>query len=398
MLRFLDDTCNITDAPGVGTKYTTVNQFSQSGPITGRDNQGFAYWIFNATFGAQNHIITLNDIQEPWYWAADIAFYNPGTPTTVQGNAEIWQGANAMTGIICSMLIDTSGLLHFRLGTNTGGPAPIDLGVSSITFLASSFARGQAPIWYKLEVKVGGGQFEVHAEGNQIMHGSSGLLVDIDTFVWRSPNQGFAIQNHYILDSQPGLTGFLGATRIDSFVPNASIGADQWPPVGAANSVIAVSETGPSGNYPDGDTTYIHSTTVGALQQYVFPRPRCYGLILGVGLNLVCRPGGGTPQIGGYVRPTVALFQIGNNTNVIDTGSTIEPNYTPMFGYKAYQFLSEKNPANNQVWNDGAIGAAEWGIKANATGVRCTQFSLMKLVSLDPSKPFTCGGVGNYVW
>jgi hypothetical protein len=399
MLRFLDDACNVSNIGGCRCKYTQVTGLSQATSILGRDGQGFGYWMLNASFGAENHIITLNDLQEPWYWAADIAFFNDGTQTTIVYAAEIWQAANHHTGqIICSMLIDISGHLHFRLGTNTGGPAPIDLAVSSNQFPVSSSALGQQPIWGKLEVQIGAGAFLVHYEGNPIMHGSSGALTLIDTFVWRSPDQNWAIQNHYILDSQPGLTGFLGATRIDSFVPNVSVGGNPWSPVGAATNVLAVSEHGPTGIYPDGDTTYMVPNTVGALQQFGFLRPRCYGLILGLGLNFVCRPTGGGAQIGGYTRPAVTLFQMGSNATLIDSGSTFEPDYPPMFGYLGYQFLSEKDPSNNQAWNDGDIGAAEWGIKALSTGIHCTQFSLMKLVSLDPSKPYTCGGVGSYVW
>lgn len=398
MLRFLDDTCNVSDAGGVGTKYTQITEQSQAGPITGRDGQGFAYWMFNASFGALNHIITIADGQEPWYWAADIAFFNGGTETSIVFAAEIWQ-AGTTGAVVCSMLIALDGHLHFRLGTNTGGPAPIDLAISSNVFPVSSSALGQQPIWGKLEVKIGGGAFVVNYEGNQIMSGSNAMLTNLDTFVWRSPNQNWAIQNHYILDSQPGLTGFLGATRIDSFVPSGSIGADTWDPTGTPSSITAVSEAGPGGHYPDGDTTYIQPNTVGVLQQYVFPRPRCYGLILGLGLNFVCKPIGGGAQVGGFTRPQVTLFQMGANAPLIDSGSTVEPEYAPMFGYLGYQFLSEKNPSNDQPWNDGAIGAAEWGIKApTSTGVHCTQFSLMKLVSLDPTKAFTCGGVGSYVW
>ncbi len=398
MLRFLDDLCNVTDAPGVGTKYTQVNEFSQAGPIAGRDGQGFAYWMFNASFGALNHILTLNDGVQPWYWAADIAFFNGGTETTIQFNAEIWQ-AGLPGNIVCSMLIALDGHLHFRLGSDTGGPAPIDLATSSNVFPVSSSAIGQQPIWGKLEVEIGVGSFVVNYEGNQIMSGSNGLLTAVNTFTWRSPNQNWAIQNITILDSGAGLTGFLGATRIDTFVPNGSIGMDTWSPVGTGSSVTAVSEAGPGGHYPDGDTTYINPTAVGVLQQYTFPRPRCYGLILGLALNFVCAPTSGGPQIGAFVRPKVTLFQIGNAAGLIDSGSTIEPEYPPMFGYLGYQFISETNPDDAEPWNDGTIGAAQWGIKAlDSTQVHCTQISLMKLVSLDPTKKFSCGGIGNYAW
>ncbi len=399
MLRFLDDACNVTDGPGVACKYRQVTGFSQSGPVQGRDGQGMGYWLFNASFGPENHILTLNDNMEPWFWSADIAFYNSGTQTVITQANEIWQAGNFHTGIICSMFIRLDGHMTFRLGTDTGGPPPVDLAVSTNVFPVSSSALGQAPVWGKLEVQVGAGAFVVHYEGVKVMEGGHGALVNIDTFTFRSPSQNWAIQNYYILDSQPGLTGFLGATRIDSVLVNGKTGGDTWEPQGTASSVTAVQEHGPTGNYPDGDTTYIDPLAVGALQQYTLARPRCYGLILGIGLNLVCRPVGGTPQVGGYTRPQVTLFPLGAAQIVTDPGSTLVPNYAPMFGYRTYQFLSEKNPQNNQVWDDGAIGAAEWGIKAeDSTGLHCTQIYLAKLVSLDPSKPFTCGGVGSYVW
>lgn len=399
MLRFLDDACNVSDADGVGCKYTRVTDFSQAGPVIGRDGQGFGYWMLNASFGALNHIISLTDILDPWFWAADICFYNSGTQTVITQANEIWQAGNFHTGIICSMFIRLDGHMTFRLGTDTGGPPPVDLAVSTNVFPVSSSALGQSPIWGKLEVQLGQGSFVVHYEGVEIMHGGHGALTNIDTFVWRSPSQNWAIQNHYILDSQPGLTGFLGATRIDSVLVTGKPGGDTWEPQGTGSTVTAVQEHGPTGNYPDGDTTYIDPLAVLALQQYTLARPNCYGLILGIGLNLVCRPVGGTPQVGGYTRPEVVLFPLGDRQIVTDSGATITPDYPPMFGYRTYQFLSETNPFNDEPWNDGAIGAAEWGIKAeSSTGIRCTQFYLSKLVSLDPSQPFTCGGVGNYVW
>lgn len=399
MLRFTHG-FDVEDEPGIGLRYTSLSGSAQTARIVGRDNTGFAYWMFNDLGGHFDHVLSLTGGLEPYWWAADIAWYNSGTETSIVFGSEFWQAGNAMAGIICSMKIRLDGHVTFRLGTDTGGPPPIDLAVSSNVFPVTSSALGFQPAWGKLEVQVGAGFFIVNYEGTQIMHGSASQLTGIDTFVWRIRQQNWAIDNHYILDSNPGLTGFqVGGCRIDTFVPNALFGGDQWTPNGNPSGVVCIAEHGPTGNFPDGDTTYVTPTVIRALQQYGFPRPDCYGLILGIGINACCKPIGVTPAIGAYVRPTVALFQIGNNKAVIDSGSTIEPGYIPMHGYRTYQFITEKNPSNLQSWNDGAVAAAEWGLRAEtSTGVNFTQFSLEKLVSLNPGIQFTCGGVGSYVW
>ena len=395
MIRLLDG-LDVCDRYGAGLKYNPVTPNAQAAPITGRDGQGAAFWMFNAGTGPGVYAVSFSNNMEPWIWSADVAWYNEGTGTVIQAAMEFWQAGTFHTGgVVCSMVIQLDGHVRFQLGT---GFSAVALAISSNVFPVSSAAQGQPPAWGKLEVKVGSGSFEVRYEGHVIMAGSNPSLTNIDTFVFQisTASQNWAIDNIYILDSAPGLASYLYPCRIDTLLMHSLYGGAIWSVTGSGSLVTAVSEAGPSGHYPDGDATYIQAPGPSSLQEYSTLRPTCYGLIYAVAINMCAAPG--LAVISAQVRPQVELFQIGNNITLNDSGSTLEPFYPPMFGYRTYQAIAELNPFNNVPWNDGAIANSGWGVRSESGTPKVTQYYLEKLVSLNNQIPFGCGGTGNYAW
>ena len=64
--------------------------------------------------------------------------------------------------------------------------------------------------------------------------------------------------------------------------------------------------------------------------------------------------------------------------------------------YAVFQALVFRNPATGDVWTDGAMESALWGLSHAAGVSRVTMLWIDKLQTLY-NVPFNCGQVGSYV-
>jgi len=391
VLRFLDG-FDLTDNPDL--KYSPVLPFVLQTSISGRDGKGLAFNPYSSG-GADDVWWKILDVKTRWNIGFDICWLNEFVSTTLAGTDFYWCAAGST--VVFSLAAATDGRLVARAGRQEDGAAVLATSVNPL-IQASSVALGQPNIWQLIEIQVGGGSFEVRWEGNPVLSGTSSLLTGIDrhAFVLKTSGLGggFAIDNYWICDDQPGLSGFQGRSRITSVAPIQSNGA-QWILAAGTSLVDAVTDT--HGNQPDGDVSYIIPHAIGSFQQYQLAKPPCYGLILGLALNLCAKPPGLGTKLSGRISRSSNVFSLAPAFDIVDSGSSLSSN-AQVHGYRTYQAISETNPQNGLVWNDGDLAAALWGPYAeNATGVRVTQVYLEKLVTLNVSRRFNCGQ-GLYVF
>ncbi|MEM3713464.1 MAG: hypothetical protein QXF82_00790 [Nitrososphaeria archaeon] len=142
---------------------------------------------------------------------------------------------------------------------------------------------------------------------------------------------------------------FHGDIRIETVLPNAAGNYAQWTPVGATANYACVNETP-----PNGDTTYISSSTVGAIDSFQKPAiPTNAGSIMGVIVNMCARKDDANiRQIAALTRQNLTDY-VGNTITIGDS-------------YIYYQQIWETNPATTTAWTISAVNGAEMGVKVIA--------------------------------
>ena len=220
------------------------------------------------------------------------------------------------------------------------------------------------------------------------------------TFFWNAGfgPPGIAPDNYFLFD---GLTN-PGPCHVDSILPFADSPATVWSPAVTSPDVITpnctpmVNDTAGrgTGGEPDGDYTYIFPSAVNNQLFQMFPT-RCYGLILGVAMNVCGRPNTGhSPQEFGYVVQLSQGLQPVGSGQLLNVGSfTGDPHLTD---YQTEQVIMPLSPATGTNWTDAEISNGAFGIAAVSgnLNLRVTAFNLEIIRSLTP-QPFNCGG-SNY--
>ena len=116
----------------------------------------------------------------------------------------------------------------------------------------------------------------------------------------------------------------------------------------------------------------------------LFAGSPCFGLVLGVALNVVATPVSSSVGMTMVANERSAFYVIGT-ASVVNTGTF--PNIGDLDGYATYQAVAQLN-GEGQNWNDLQISTAQWGIESAAVYV--TQMYLEKLTDLTGQK-FGCG-------
>jgi hypothetical protein len=162
----------------------------------------------------------------------------------------------------------------------------------------------------------------------------------------------FELQNtyddYYICDGQGSVNNdFLGDMRVEALVVSAVGTYQEWSVTGGGGShVTAVSEAS-----PDGDTSYVASSTLNQRETYNFPDLSSVPtLIAGVKLTGIVR------KDDAGIRGIKPMFRI-STTDYLGTEMGVGDSY----GYLASIF--ETNPATSAAWTGSDVNALEAGFK-----------------------------------
>jgi hypothetical protein len=227
---------------------------------------------------------------------------------------------------------------------------------SGSVLLATSSTTLDPDNWYYLELKAvigGSGSVELRLDKETVLTYSgntqSTAAAGMTGFVLRCPATGAWSfwDDFYLCDDQGDTSNdFLGDVHVYPVLPTGDVRAD-FTPLVAGPGFSMVNDAA-----PDDDTTYIASSTPGHVSSFHVPAPgsgnhQIFGVQLNVHarkdevggrqLSTVCKPLGGTDQIG---------------TAVVLTTSWIN-----------YMTVYPVNPATGEAWSPAEIAAAEWGAK-----------------------------------
>ncbi|MGC2150786.1 MAG: hypothetical protein WA618_01990 [Terriglobales bacterium] len=195
------------------------------------------------------------------------------------------------------------------------------------------------------------------------------------------PYFGLTFANIYFADGQGALpwNTRLGPIRITTLSPNADAGGN-WniSPNTILNRYQAVDDIYPTdGNgSPDGDNSYINPLATGTQQWFTVAGAPCYGLILGVMVNICFRGSSGSTTCDALLLQGTDQVTIGTDTV---TGL-----------YQTQQYFQGLSLATGMYFVDSELSGALWGAQTSSTGLMLTQLFLEKIVSLR-NTPFSCG-------
>lgn len=196
------------------------------------------------------------------------------------------------------------------------------------------------------------------------------------------PYFGLCYANVYFADGQGPLpwSSRLGPIRITTQSPNADAGG-VWniTPNTILNRYQAVADLFPSDSNgsPDFDNSYVNPLTLSNNNQwFTFGGAPCYGLVLGVMVNLVFRGASGSTTC------DALLLQ---QTNQLKIGTV-----TVNGPYQTKQLFQGLSLATGLYFTDAEIRGALWGVSTGSPGLMLTQMFLEKIVSLRNS-PYSCG-------
>jgi hypothetical protein len=212
-------------------------------------------------------------------------------------------------------------------------------------------------IEFKATIDPAAGAYEVRVNGVNVL---SAAGVDTESTPAGAGVTQFRFASHlgidnyfedvYALDSAGGApqNDFFGDSKVEYLQPDG-VGANQaWDLVGAATHWQAVDD----GDAPDGDTSYIHTATVGLTDTEAYaPTGLPTGTIFGVQVMLYARKtDSGLRSIAPIVRHAGADF----------AGTNVNPSFA---SYNYLMQLYETNPGTAAAWTIADVNAAEFGVR-----------------------------------
>lgn len=343
------------------------------------------------------------DPQASWFVGFDFERFNEFANTDTRGG-DFYLFSSAGGSILkMSFALDGSGRITVRTGDLCTHPNTV-LATSLNPFTLFQFGYLEMvmtfgttigyEIYYNdsLVPKVGGGNM---ADSNLSL-GTSALpdrLTHLRTQEPEGSFTGIAFDNYYICDAQDDGTVFtqrLGPVRVTTLSP-ISDATVQWTRNAGSSNFVAVDDIpNVAAAAPDGTITMLTPNAVGALALFNLTKSPCFGLDLGIAVNLVARPVSGSPTIKMVSRGPSGLVQLGIAT--VNNPGTIANQQASVAGFFTYQGFAPLNPATGQPWNDAQIDGLAWGAQCDpsVTTLQLTQVYLEKLTSLR-SSAFDCG-------
>lgn len=158
------------------------------------------------------------------------------------------------------------------------------------------------------------------------------------------------IDDLYVLDTAGGTpwNTFLGDSRVEYLRPDGAGATQAWDLIGAATHWQAVDD----GATPDGDTSYIHTATLGLTDTETYlPTGLPSGTIFGLQVNLYARKTDSGPRSIAPVLRHAGADYVGSNQ-------------APSFGTYNYLIqLYSLNPGTGVAWTIADVNAIEAGVK-----------------------------------
>ena len=243
--------------------------------------------------------------------------------------------------------------LRLEIRNYNGANNPVStLAISDTSLIGNTWNYVQVKVTFNAttgSVEVRFGDVTVINVSPVVTRNTASVLNGITNFIFGSSTDGGSSEAYYIddvicWDTAGGIhDDFLGDVHIQALLPVADGPVTQWTPQGAGANYQCVNE-----NPPDGDTTYVESSTSGNKDLYHFPDVSppnpSQARIVAVLQNIDCRKtGGGTEPIQATCR---------SNTSDFDAPSSFEPGSD----YHIFQFQ------NFTVWETDPDAGVEWDI------------------------------------
>lgn len=376
-LRFVDGFDPYT--PGqVQNKYLAYSaSFDQNVKRAGRDDAGESFVIINTAFGECNYLQQLTP-ESVWGGHFDFQIQRLGTSANIE-TVNFFRFKSTAIG----------GGVQAQLRINANGSIGI-LDRSGNQVAVSSAGLIVRDTWYTLEFYSTWGssaQLEVRINGGAWISGGFSSTAQPDQLGFRWERFGppsFVIDNFVVYDGNTvdGIFAPFGRVRVTTLRPTAdarlvwaqSSGGTAWQMVHDSDLFLSQS--------PDGDSTYIAAPGSASPQLFSLEQGTCYGLVLGVALDVAMRPNGAAFPVRLLTQPRATPYTIAD----------ITPGFS---SYKIYQGIMTNDPDNSQSWTNAAINGGYWGISTPSGGTpRVSAVHLEQVVSLEPN-PFDCGA-GSY--
>ena len=294
----------------------------------------------------------------------------PGAPTTFTcgfafrvntlpkspDQCHIYAGANAAAALVFAVQIGWDGTLNVYGG---------------ISGFASSTANLIRPnVWNYIEVTVNAAgassTVEAHLNGVPVIASSTvncgtTPLAAIGPYCaennkWIDTADGTThplldYDDLYVTDTTGGINvGYLGDVHVDTLLPIGDGANTAWTPDSGTAHYPRVSD-----NPPDGDTSYVSSSTVGAKDTYAFADlPAASGPVYGVQVNLWAR------------KDDAAVRQLRPVVRIAGTDYLGPTAFVMASSFADYAQLYDKSPASSAAWTPSEVNAAEFGVEVDA--------------------------------
>jgi hypothetical protein len=286
----------------------------------------------------------------------------PATYTKVLIGFGLWLNARPLDPSIPFLQLRNGTTAILNLSQTSAGKLQVGGGTAGPTTIATG-------TWYFVELKVfingASSTYELHLNSaseiaSTVYSGGSTGINNI-SFTAGIPPAGFgsghfngqySFDDLYVLDwSASPNNDFLGDVVVETILPSADGGHTDFTPNSGTAHFSRVNEA--SGTYPDDDTSYVASNTVGNRDSYAYgDLTTLAGTIFGVQRNLYLRKDSAGTRT---VKPSTRI----SGTDY--DGSAISPSTS--YGYASD--IQETNPATSAAWTISDVNGAEHGLKVD---------------------------------
>jgi len=366
-----------------GVPYT-INSgiFSQGSMLTGQQQSGQSWWIFN-TAGGEADYEKLLDAQPTWiinFWFRPLRQGSDPQP-------QIWADSvfyriSDGTGVLFDLRQRTTGYVEFRGSAATVlatiGPFPVG-------------------VWAALQLKITSSTWNIRVNGEEVATGVPNVWRNPDRFMhrWQTGNPGLNLDNYVICDGQGTLNNdFLPYPwRVDSVYPTATA-SNAWTVNGQTDALKCVYDrlgNPPPGlfGYPDGEKGYLQPTGAGQRALFQLTESPCVGRVLGLAHSVVAKPVTGSPTVKLIVRQNSLVTVLAQP--MLGTRAVQLPGLPWLDDYFTYLGISELDPVTSTFWTDGGISEARWGVESDNADVHVSQIFVQR-VSTMANLSYDCGG------
>lgn len=377
---------------GAANKYDSTRSIGGHFLITaGRDGNPFGAYAANFSGVVAETIFSARQV---WRNTCSLMIAGTGSPAET-----IF--ASYFSGVVCvaTASVDLGGFIRIRQGGN---------GVDVLGALLYKSQGHLLPnVWYSVDLDwmfstgVGIGWADLYI--NDVLdtmggHSVNGVTWGVypSSFAWvlYELTAGYQMCDLVLSDNQGASnTGRLGPCRVEMSTFSTT-NVSQWPTIvpGGYTPVHAISDTPittPSGS-PDGFASYIQTAGLNSETLFSGSNNTCYAKILAVALS-ACIIDASNGNVDMIVRPTPSAGSLDDHF----IGTIFPP---PAFGTGQpciLQAITEINPDTGNIWLDGDIKNAWWGVKC-VTGTPLLTQLVIEKVTTRRAVPFTCGTLGSY--